>query len=117
MGRLKGIAERGNGMKAFENAETILSATDRRVAFTRQDLIGRKEEGSYNVIAARLFGLSYPEYLRYVRENYNGVIMGKGGYSYIIFKNSSDCDKLVKELNRRWDMVLKERTKRGLRNN
>ena len=103
-------------MKAFENAESILSANDRRIAFTAHDLIGVRTGGTYNAIAARLFGLSYPDFLRFARQNYNGTIIGKDGYSYVIFKNSADCDRIVKELNSRWDIVLKERTKRGLKN-
>ena len=103
-------------MKAFENAESILSADVRRIAFTCHDLIGRKEQGSYNVVAARLFGLSYPNFLRYARENYNAEIVGRDGYAYLTFKNSADCDRLVKELNRRWDLVMKERLKRGYSN-
>ena len=103
-------------MKAFENAESILSADVRRIACTRHDLIGQKEQGSYNVIAARLFGLTYPNFLRYAREKYNATITGRGGYSYLTFKNSADCDRLVKELNRRWDLVMKERLKRGYSN-
>ena len=103
-------------MKAFENAESLLSANVRRIAFNGHNLIGNIEKGSYNVIAARLFGLSYPNFLRFARYYYNGTIVGKQGYSYITFKNSSDCDRMVKELNSRWDEMLKERTKRGLKN-
>lgn len=102
-------------MKAFMNAETILSADKRRVEFTAHDIIGpREKNGTFNAIAARLFGLSYPNYLRYVREKYNATIVGREGYSVAIFNNSSDCDKLVRELNRRWDIVMAERVKRGL---
>lgn len=104
-------------MKAFENTESLISADIRVIAFTRHDLIGKlKAPGTFNAIAARLFGLSYPNYLRFMRDNYNGTIIGRQGYSYITFKNSSDCDRAVKELNRRWDIILKERTKRGLKN-
>ena len=103
-------------MKAFENAESLFSANDRRIAFTAHDFIGPREDGqgSYNVIAARLFGLSYPNFLRFARQYYNGTIIGKDGYSYVIFKNSRDCDRIVKELNERWDEVTKERIRRGL---
>lgn len=116
MGRFKKLTERGVNMKAFENAESLLDANTRRIAFNGHGLIGNIEKGSYNVIAARLFGLSYPNFLRFAREYYNGTIVGKQGYSYITFKNNSDCDRIVKELNSRWDEILKERTKRGLSN-
>ena len=103
-------------MKAFTNAETIIDSNVRRIAFNGHNLIGSIKAGSYNVIMARLFGLTYPNFLRFARKYYNGTIIGKQGYSYITFKNSSDCDRLVKELNSRWDRLLKERAARGLSN-
>ena len=104
------------GLKAFENAESVLNANIRVISFTQHDLIGGIPSGTYNAIMARLFGLTYPDFLRFARDNYNATIVGHIGYSYITFKNSADCDKLVKELNRRWNIILKERTKRGLTN-
>lgn len=103
-------------MKPFVNAETILSANIRRVEFTQHDFIGNIPAGTYNAVAARLFGMTYPEFLRYAREHYNATITGATGYSYLTFKDSADCDRLIKELNRRWDCMLKERLKNGLSN-
>jgi hypothetical protein len=104
-------------MKPFVNAETILSADVRRIEFTQHDFIGNIPSGTYNAVAARLFGMTYPEFLRYAREKYNATITGATGYSYLTFKNSADCDRLVKELNRRWDEMIKMRIKNGFSNN
>lgn len=63
--------------------------------------------GSYNVLAARLLGLTYPDYLRYVRKNYNAELHGRTGYSYCTFKNKADAVKLIMQLNKEWSKVEK----------
>lgn len=64
-------------------------------------------EGSYAVFAARVVGLSYPKYLQYIRDNYNGVIVGKQGYSTIQFKLKKDADRCARFLNERL-LIVKE---------
>lgn len=103
-------------MKPFMNAETVLSANKRRIEFTEHDFIGPIPAGSYNVVAARLFGMSYSDFLKYARDNYNATITGNVGYSYLTFNNSADCDKLVNELNRLWGLMLKKRLNANLSN-
>lgn len=61
--------------------------------------------GSYNILAARVLGFSYPDYLRYVRDNYKATLKGREGYSYAIYKNRNDCYDIVKELNRFWKLI------------
>lgn len=63
-----------------------------------------RQKGSYNVIAARVLGFSYPDYLRYVRDNYNALLKGKEGYSYAYYKNKEDCHRIVVELNKMWEL-------------
>ena len=63
--------------------------------------------GSYNIVAARVLGFSYPDYLRYVKDNYNATLRGPVGYSYAIYKNRNDCYDIVKELNKAWEKVEK----------
>lgn len=103
-------------MKGFTIVESTFAPNTWRVDFLGHDLIGGILQGTYNAVAARLFGLTYPEYLRYVREKYNATIVGKKGYPVAIFKSSADCNKLIKELNERWDIIIKERVKRSLKN-
>lgn len=59
--------------------------------------------GSYNVLPARILGVSYAEYLRYARDKYNGTICGKGHkYPIVKFDKEEDCNLLCKELLLRW---------------
>lgn len=65
--------------------------------------------GSYNILAARVFGLPYPDYLRMVRDNYEATLNGKEGYMTYTFKNKLMAEKLIKELNKRWDIIIKNK--------
>ena len=67
-------------------------------------------EGSYNVIGARLMGLTYAQYLRMCRDIYGAEIIGKGSnYPYPIFKLSKGLEDLIEQLNSRANLVLWER--------
>ena len=62
--------------------------------------------GSWNVLPARILGISYPEYLRYARDKYNGTLYGKGQkYPIVKFDNQEDCRLLCKELLLRWARI------------
>lgn len=66
--------------------------------------ICRNSGGSFNVIKARLFGLSYPSYLRMCRDKYKAILKGKNGYSYTYWRkeDKDSLVELIKELNKRW---------------
>ena len=67
-------------------------------------------EGSYNIIGARLMGLTYAQYLRMCRDIYGAEIIGKGSnYPYPIFKLSKGLEDLIEQLNSRANLVLWER--------
>lgn len=67
-------------------------------------------EGSYNIIGARLMGLTYAQYLRMCRDIYGAEIIGKGSnYPYPIFKLSKGLEDLIEQLNARANLVLWER--------
>ena len=67
-------------------------------------------EGSFNVICARLTGLTYAEYLRMCRDCFGAEIVGKGSYyPYPIFKLSQGLNDLIDNLNARANLVLWER--------
>lgn len=67
-------------------------------------------EGSYNIIGARLMGLTYADYLRMCRDIYGAEIVGKGNlYPYPIFKVSNKLNDLIEQLNARANLVLWER--------
>jgi hypothetical protein len=67
-------------------------------------------EGSFNVICARLMGLTYPEYLRMCRDCFGAEIIGKGSkYPVAYFKLSKELNDLIENLNIRANLVLWER--------
>ena len=58
--------------------------------------------GSYAILGARLFGLTYANYLRLCRDHYNATLIGKKSkYINMTFANKDDADNLAKELSRR----------------
>lgn len=67
-------------------------------------------EGSFNVICARLFNLSYADYLRMCRDCFGAEIIGKNClYPVAYFKRSNELDMLIENLNARANLVLWER--------
>lgn len=67
-------------------------------------------EGSYNIIGARLMGLTYANYLRMCRDVYGAEIIGKNTlYPYPVFKLSQGLNDLIEQLNARATLVLWER--------
>lgn len=60
-------------------------------------------KGSYILFFPRLFNLSYADFLRMVRDNYNATLQGKKGYVTFYFKNKKDCDLFVIDCNKRFD--------------
>ena len=67
-------------------------------------------EGSYNIIQARLFGITYAQYLRMCRDEFGAEIIGKGEkYPYPVFKLSKGLNDLIDQLNARANLVLWER--------
>lgn len=59
---------------------------------------------SYWILQARLMGMFYPNYLRYIRDELGGEIVKNNEiiYTYMI-KDKKVCDNLVKELNKKWN--------------
>lgn len=67
-------------------------------------------EGSYNVICARLMGLTYAQYLRMCRDCFGAEIIGKGSvYPVAYFKLSEKLTDLIDGLNARANFILWER--------
>ena len=65
-------------------------------------------ESSYRVYEARLFGLSFAQYLRMTRDLYGGRIIGTGHkYPRVYFPEKEKAQKLARELNNRLTYVLK----------
>lgn len=63
--------------------------------------------GSFNIIAARLMGLSYPQYLRMCRDVFGATIVGKNtNYPVAYFDMGDGLLALINSLNKRANCVL-----------
>ena len=93
-------------MKAFELFETMDGNYIPSVTMELCDELGPKIESpykaSYWILGSRLFGLSYPNYLRYLRDEYGATLVGKDIPSFY-FKEKKDCESVINELNKRFD--------------
>lgn len=69
-----------------------------------------RTEGSFNILAARLLGLSYAWYLRMCRDELGAEIVGKDSmYPVAYFSNKVLANQLVKLLNTAASQVAWER--------
>lgn len=65
--------------------------------------------GSYTVMPARVMGLSYPDYLRYVRDKLGAELIGKKSkYISVYFEYTDEVKMLVKLLNKRMAYIMAE---------
>lgn len=63
--------------------------------------------GSYGILAARLLGLNYADYLRLCRDEFGAKIVGKQSmYPVAYFKKSTETEALLKLLNARMRYVM-----------
>ena len=64
--------------------------------------------GSFNIICARVMGLSHANYLRMCRDRYGADIIGKGcKYPVAFFEKNKKADELVSILNSKAKEILK----------
>ena len=67
----------------------------------------KSTQGSFAVIGARLFGISYADYLRMCRDHYGAEIIGKNSmYPTAYFKPTEKLNDLISELNVRANYIL-----------
>lgn len=97
-------------VKIFYREESPYYPGKYRIAMSLDEFYCDYTEGSYNVIQARLFGLSYPQFLRMCRDCFGAEIIGKGSmYPVAYFKFSKQLNDLIDGLNARANIVLWER--------
>lgn len=64
--------------------------------------------GSYNVLMARVMGVTYANYLRLCRDEYGAEVIGKNAtYPVPYFTEVSRVKELAKELDKRVERLLK----------
>lgn len=65
-------------------------------------------KGSYNVLCARLMGLTYPSFLRMCRDMFEAEIIGKNSmYPVAYFKKNGSEKILLDILNKKIEMIFK----------
>ena len=66
--------------------------------------------GSFNLLAARVMGLSYPQYLRFCRDMVGGEIVGKNHlYPIAYFNKTVNLVAFVRLLNTQMNLIMWER--------
>ena len=64
--------------------------------------------GSYNIVMARVLGVTYANYLRLCRDEYGAELVGKNTlYPVAYFNELARVKELVKELDKRVERLLK----------
>lgn len=65
--------------------------------------------GSLNVIHSRIMGMTYPTFLRFVRDTYNARIAGKGHlYPNFYFNTEEDAKNYASMLDKRMLEIMKK---------
>ena len=59
------------------------------------------------ILAARLLGLSYPDYLRFCISK-GGTIIGRTGFPHIIFKDNKNAEAICSLINAEWTKFYAE---------
>ena len=97
-------------IKCFEREESASSPGKYLIKPIYDNFHLTGTEGSYNVICARVMGLSYAQYLRMCRDCFGAEIIGKGHlYPLAYFKMSNQLLALIEDLNARANLILWER--------
>lgn len=71
---------------------------------------GFKFTSSYHVLAARLLGLSYPDFLKYSQSK-GAKLRGRKGYCFPVWDKTADkkgMQEIIRQLNANWDTFIKE---------
>lgn len=88
-------------MSAFRVDINPLS--DKYMIFFGDEVYAYFQDGIYcGYYPARVLGISFPEYLRYCRDECGGTIYGKTGYPYVQYDKKEDAQKICKLLNTYW---------------
>ena len=61
-------------------------------------------EGSYSILASRLLGINYDDFLRYCAVN-GGTLKGRTGFPHCTFEKKTDALNICNKINKEWDKV------------
>lgn len=97
-------------VKCFTKEESVAYPGKWRVVPVHDNFYLKSTSGSFNIICARVMGLSYAQYLRMCRDCLGAEIVGKGSICPVAyFKRSKELDSLIDFLNVRANLILWER--------
>ena len=97
-------------VKCFMRDESVAYPGKWRIIPVHDNFHLDETTGSYNVICARLLGLTQAQYLRMCRDCLGAESIGKGSmYPVAYFKRSAELDALIEFLNVQASLVLWER--------
>lgn len=92
----------------FEESENIPNTV--RIVPIHENFHLDSTNGSFNIIFARLMGLTYANYLRMCRDVLGAQIVGKNQlYPVAYFTRGSVADEFLKVLNNKANLVLADR--------
>lgn len=64
-------------------------------------------ETSFNIVLARILGLSYADLWRYLRDEFGATIHTKDGlYCYATFDSYANCERACQLLESRWNEIV-----------
>lgn len=97
-------------VKCFEYVEAVSRPGKYIIKPVHENFHLDYTEGSFNVICARVMGLSYAQYLRMCRDCFGAELMGKGMYyPTAYFNKTAELLALVDFLNARANLILWQR--------
>lgn len=102
--------ERIDNIKYFDIYESMNFPGRYMICLDVKLLPEAKTVASYQVLMARLMGLSYPDFCRYCRDALGARLSGKGAhYLSISFQKNEQTINFLNELNRRIGVIKGER--------
>ena len=98
-------------MKYFKVDKMMSSIKDEYGVWMKEEeqMIYYPIQGSFLVLFARIMGLSYPDFLRFVRDTYNARLSGKGHkYISFYFPTKQDAENFANMIDNRYLQLKKE---------
>lgn len=96
-------------MKYFTIDKAMSSKKNEYMVWFKEGAISRfyPIQGSLSVMQARIMGLSYPDFLRFVRDTYNARLGGIGRtYVSFYFPDENSARKYANMLDKRFEEII-----------
>ena len=101
-------------IKCFEFIESQYFTNKFLISPIHSNFYLTSTRGSYQIIAARVMGMSYATYLRFCRDVVGAEIIGKNEkYPIPVFEKTKEAYKFLELLNARANLILLDREQGG----